>query len=189
MAEHVTAPAHETLVTIEDLERMGDLGRCELVDGRIVRMTPTGEEHGGVEAKLATAVENFVAPRKLGKVRVGEVGIITRRNPDRVRGADVLYISQERWAARGRGRGFLDVAPELVVEVLSPDDRMSDVTQKLREYFGIGVKVVWVVDPEARVVFAYRSLTDVREHAAADTLTAEDILPGFAVAVGSLFED
>jgi Uma2 family endonuclease len=189
MAENVTVTPAEELLTAEDLERMGDIGRCELIDGRIVRMPPAGDDHGGVEVNFSTALKEFVRPRKLGKVRAGEVGIVTRRAPDRVRGADVLFISQERWQTRGRGRGFLDVAPELVVEVLSPDDRVSDMTQKLREYFAIGVKVVWVADPASRSVLAYRSLTDVREHAPDGVLTCEDVLPGFEVGVASLLED
>ena len=77
----------------------------------------------------------------------------------------------------------------LVVEVLSPDDRAVDLNQKLREYFEIGVHLVWVADPEARVVSAYRSLTDIREFDASATLPGDDVLPGFEVAVGSLFEE
>jgi len=82
----------------------------------------------------------------------------------------------------------LDVAPELVVEVLSPDDTVIKMTQKLRDYFSIGVRLVWLIDPEAHTVFAYRSLTDVREFTEADTLPGDDVLPGFAVPIISLFE-
>lgn len=66
---------------------------------------------------------------------------------------------------------------------------MQDMTQKLREYFAIGVRLVWVVDPDARLIYAYRSLTDVREFTEADTLTGDDVLPGFAAPVAHLFED
>jgi Uma2 family endonuclease len=65
----------------------------------------------------------------------------------------------------------------------------SDVTQKLREYFGIGVQLVWIADPVSRTVYAYRSLTDVREFGEADSLTGDDVLPGFSVPVAQLFED
>jgi Uma2 family endonuclease len=151
-------------------------------------MAPTSDEHGGVELNFGAALKAFVGPRRLGRVRVGEVGIITRRDPDRVRGADVLYISNQRWEARTPGRAYLDVAPELVVEVLSAENRASDMMQKLREYFALGVRLVWVADPATRTVLAYRSLTDVRELGAGDTLAGDDVLPGFAVPVAELFE-
>lgn len=72
---------------------------------------------------------------------------------------------------------------------MSPDDTIVEVTQKLREYFAIGVKLAWVIDPEAETVFAYRSLTDVREFKEGDALPGDDVLPGFEVVVKSLFEE
>jgi Uma2 family endonuclease len=179
----------EKKITGEELARMGDIGPCELVDGRIVPMPPTGDAHGGVELRFGQALDAHVTPRRLGKVRVGEVGIYIAFDPDRVRAADALYISADRHARRSRERAFLDVAPEIVVEVLSPEDRAIDLHRKLGDYFSIGVKLVWVADPEVRVVHAYRTLTDVRAFGAGDTLTAEEILPGLAVPVDSLFED
>jgi Uma2 family endonuclease len=179
----------ETLVTGEQLLAMGDIGPCELVEGRIIRMSPTGFEHGGYEANVGEALNSFVRQHGLGRVVVGEVGIYTRRNPDTVRGADAAFISHERLAQRQKKRGFLDVAPELVVEVLSPDDAWSDVTQKLREYFAAGVKLIWVADPASRTVYAYRSVTDVREFTETDMLPGDEVLPGFIVPVARLFEE
>lgn len=182
-------PKIETIVTGEDLLGMGDLGPSELVEGRIVPMSPTGVPHAGYEGNFFEHLKAFVRPRKLGKVLVGEVGIYTHRNPDTVRGADVVFISNERYAQRKQKRGYLDVAPELVVEIMSPDDRWSEVMEKLREYFAIGVKLVWVADPDARIVYAYRSLTDVREFTDRETLIGDNVLPGFSVPVADLFED
>ncbi|MBI3359656.1 MAG: Uma2 family endonuclease [Chloroflexi bacterium] len=189
MAVELAPPQTEVLVTGEELLVMGDIGSCELVEGRIVRMSPTGFEHGGYEVNFAELLKGFVKQRKLGKVVSGEVGVYTRRKPDTVRGVDVAFISHERLAQRKKKRGYLDVAPELIVEVLSPDDPWSEVTQKLREYFSIGVKLVWVADPASRTVYGYRSVTDVREFAEADTLTGDEVLPGFSVPVASLFEE
>lgn len=176
------------LITGEELAEMGDIGPCELVEGRIMPMSPTGDEHAGIEVIVATALQQFVRSHDLGRVRAGEVGIYTRRNPDTVRGADVLFISNERYA-RKQSASYLDVAPDLIVEIMSPNDRWSEVTQKLREYFAMGVRLVWVVDPKARSVYAYRALTDVREFSANDTLPGDDVLPGFSVPVAGLFED
>jgi Uma2 family endonuclease len=74
------------------------------------------------------------------------------------------------------------------VEILSPNDSMPDVMQKLREYFAIGVLLVWLIDPLSRSVLVYRSLTNIRELTANDELTGEEVLPGFAVQVAQLFE-
>jgi Uma2 family endonuclease len=182
------APPHEKLVTGEELYHTPNSELTELMDGRIVPMEPTGPEHGTIEASLAETMGSYARQNRLGLVQVGEVGIYIRRNPDRVRAADVLFISLERYAQRQSKRGYLDVAPELVVEILSPDDSMMEMTQKLRDYFSIGVRLIWVVDPEARSVFAYRSLTDVREFTEQDTLTGDEVLQGFTVPVARLFE-
>ena len=183
------APAEAAVITGDDLLAMGDIGPAELVEGRIVPMSPTGDEHGAVELNFGSVLKAFVTKGNLGKVRVGEVGIYTARHPDTVRAADALFVSNERYAQRRKARGFLDVAPELIVEILSPDDRWSDLTQKLREYFAIGVRLVWVADPSARTVFAYRSLTDVREFTEKDDLPGDDVLPGFSTPVAALFAE
>ncbi len=177
-----------TLVTGEALAEMGDIGRCELVEGVIVVKSPTGWLHGGVEQRFGQTLGAFVDYHQLGRVLVGEVGIYTRRNPDTVRGADVIYISKAR-LAQVKSRSYLDVAPELVIEVLSPDDRWSEVKQKLREYFAIGVVLVWVADPSDKTVSVYRSLTDVRILGEDDLLSGEEVLPGFSIPVASLFAE
>ncbi len=176
-------------VTHEQLERMGNLGPCELVDGRIVPLSPTGDQHGSVELNLAATLRAFVRARRLGHVRVGEVGVITRRDPDTVRGADVLYVSNERYAARTRRSGYLDVAPELVAEILSPWDKPADLRRKVAEYFEAGVLLVWVLDPQSRTVRVHRALLEVLELSETDTLGGGDVLPGFAVPVADLFAE
>lgn len=176
------------LITGEEFAEMMDLGSCELVEGRIVEMSPTGDEHAGIELTIGMVLKSFVSARSLGKVRVGEVGVYTHRTPDSVRGVDVLYISNERYARKGN-KAFLDVAPDLIVEILSPSNGAIEMTRKLREYFAIGVRLVWLVDPDTRSVLAYRAFTDVREFTANDELPGDDVLPGFSVKVATLFED
>jgi Uma2 family endonuclease len=184
----LTAPSQEKLITGEELDQLTNIGPCELIDGRIVPMSPTSVAHAIIEIRIASALENFVRAHKLGKVLVGEAGLYTRRNPDRVRAADALFISTARYDERKRLQWYLDVAPELIVEILSPDDTMMEMMQKPDEYFSIGVELVWVLHPEAQSVFAYRSLTDVREFKQNDLLPGDSLLPGFTTSVKDLFE-
>ncbi len=184
----VTPPQEKPRVTGDELFAMGDIGPCELVEGEIIKMSPTGDKHGNIESNIDFALKQFVRQHKLGHIRVGEIGIYIRRKPDTVRGADVAFISNERYAQRGAS-GFLDVAPDLVVEIMSPDDRWSAVMKKLGEYFSIGVRLAWVVDPDTESIYAYRSLTDVRHFAKNAALPGDDVLPGFSITVGEFFAD
>ena len=179
----------ERLITGEELARMPEIGRSELVEGRIVRMSPTGFRHGGVELRIGTVLNAFVEPLRIGRVLVGEVGIYTRRNPDTVRGADVLFISNERYARASKDKAFLDVAPELVVEVLSPDDRPGEVARKISEYFEAGVLRVWIADPSRRTLRVHRTANESGELKPEDNLSDDEVLPGFEVLVSELFPD
>ena len=183
----MTTPELATkIITGEELYEMGDVGRCELVEGRIVQMSPTKPQHGQFEYRVANIIDKFAREKDLGVVMVGEVGIYTGRNPDTIRAADVLFISHDR-LARATPNSFLDVAPELIVEILSPGDRWSDVRQILRDYFDIGVTLVILVEQEAKVVSAYRSPTDFVELDAQETLLLDDVLPGFSLPLSDLF--
>lgn len=179
----------ERLITGEELAHMPEIGRSELVEGRIVRMSPTGYVHGFVEGRFFEVLNAFVKPRGLGQVLPGEVGVYTRRSPDSVRGADVLFISNQRLERISKDKAFLDVAPELVVEVLSPDDRPGDVARKIAEYLAAGVLLVWLANPSKRTIRVHRPAAEVRELGETDILTGEAVLPGFEVRVCELFEE
>ncbi len=180
-------PPDAEIMTGEDVFELGDIGRAELVKGELVRMAPTGHLHGYIEYRFSKVLGIFVDEHKLGRVLTGEVGIYTGRDPDTVRGADVAFISNER-LAQVHSHSYLDVAPELIVEVMSPDDRWYDVNDKLTEYFDIGVQIVWVADPLRRQVRVYRSLTEMQILSVDDTLSGGEALPGFGVTVAELFE-
>jgi Uma2 family endonuclease len=182
------ARARRRLITGEELLAMGDIGPCELIDGRIVRVNPSGNVHAYLESSLVFALTSFVRQHRLGRVLVGEVGVYTRRGPDRVRGADIAFVSTERLASVA-SKGYLTVAPDLIVEIISPTDRWQDVRQKLEEYFDIGVHRVWIVEPDKRTVLVYASSTEVRAYREGDTLIGEGVLEGFALPVSDLFEE
>ncbi len=149
-------------------------------------MPPTGWPHARAEVKRQLKASAVRRGKRAWYRPRGEAGIVIRRDPDTLRGADVAYISRER-LARACSQGYLDVAPELIVEIVSPNDRWTDLTAKLEDYFSIGVDLVWVVDPQRRRVSCYRSPTDLALLGPGDTLTAEPILPGFMLPVSELF--
>ncbi|MFB6099141.1 MAG: Uma2 family endonuclease, partial [Salinibacter sp.] len=120
------------LISGEELLRMTDVGRCELVKGQIKEMPPaTGHSHGRLEFQIAQRLGDFLREKELGEIMVGEVGIYTERDPDSVRAADVLFISHER-LEQSESEGFLDVPPELVVEIMSPANSWEEMRRKLK---------------------------------------------------------
>jgi Uma2 family endonuclease len=183
-----TAPAAvpHRLLTIEELADVVGDTPGELIEGRFVPMRPTGWPHARVEVKVSSRLAQFVEAHALGTVLGGEAGIVIRRGPDTLRGADVAYVSNER-LARASADGYLDVAPELIVEIVSPNDRWTEITAKLEDYFSIGVALVWLVDPQRRRVSCFRSPTDLSVLGPGESLTAEPMLPGFALPVAELF--
>ncbi len=170
---------------------MGEIGPCELVRGRIVSASPASPSHGIVVVNFARELGVFVEPRRLGRVMGGEVGVYTRREPDSVRGADVAFMSSERYARwkQKRKKGFLEVAPDLVVEVYTSSPGKKRLDEKLLEDFSIGVVRVWVANIAQRTVRVYCSPDDFRVFSVRDVLEDDEILPGFRVAVRKLLED
>jgi Uma2 family endonuclease len=149
---------------------------------------PTGHQHGRIEAFLTGLLFVYLMQHKIGHLLTGETGIYTRRNPDTVRGIDVAFISNGRYD-QIQSTNYLDIAPELIIEILSPNDSWSDVHQKLAEYFTVGVLLVWVVDPRLEQIHAFRSLDDITLLTRDDELTAHDILPGFSALVADIFRN
>jgi len=187
--ESASATTHEAasnrLLRGEEFFELGDIGPCELIDGRIVPMAPTGGEHSQVESVLVRLIGNFVADRACGWVLSGEVGIYTQRNPDRVRGADLAFVSRDQ--ATAIPTGFLDFGPELVVEIVSPNDRWTDIREKIDEYFAIGVEQVWIVEPQSRQVLAYTSPTAATRYRVGDKLPGAHGLAGLEIEVERIF--
>jgi len=181
-----TAQVGSRLITGEELLAMGDIGPCELIDGRIVPMVPTGAEHALIEMSLGGELRAYVASHGLGWVMGGEVGIYTQRDPDRIRAADIAFLSRRR-SPNAPGPGYLEMAPDLVVEIVSPSDSWQDVHRKIEEYFAIGVQWLWVVEPDNRAVRVYRSPADVGRLAEDDVLRGEGMLEGFEVSVREIF--
>jgi Uma2 family endonuclease len=189
----LTFPLCPRLLTVADLaalpsELPSGPVRYELDNGRLIIMPPPGDIHGAVELNIGTELKTQGERRGLGKARSGEVGVILWRNPDRVVGADVLFVANDALPIRRSSEGYLETIPTLVVEVRSKNDTGPEVERKVKDYLTAGVRVVWVADPDTRTVTAHRSGQPPQVFRDTDTLTVADVIPGFQVPVANLFQ-
>ena len=189
MSETTLEPSTGTRgVSAEALLLMADEGFLyELVRGEVRRMPPAGFKHGAVAAQIVFLLQAFVKPRNLGVVGTAETGFVLARGPDTVRAPDVWFVARDRMPPEP-GEGFGQVAPDLAVEVMSPSDRPDDVQSKVLEYLAAGTRLVWVAFPRTRTVTVYRSAQSIRLLSPEETLTGDDVVPGFSCKVAELFE-
>lgn len=178
----------KTVMTAEQLlERSSELGRCELVRGELILMSPAGAEHGRITMEIARLIANHAEQHRLGEVYSAETGFVLEHDPDTVREADVPFVRAQRLPDKPNP-GFFEGAPDLVVEVLSPDDRASEVAQKIELWLDKGARLVWVVDPKRRTVTVHRDPKHARTLHENHTLDGEAVLPGFSIRVGQIFD-
>jgi Uma2 family endonuclease len=157
--------------------------REELVRGKVVRMPPPQGRHGYISLNIGGEIRTHARKHRLGWAVV-ESGVILARGPDTVRGPDVSFYSIERHPEPPDR--YFEIPPDLAVEVLSPDDRRSKVREKIREYIAKGVKLVWLVDPEARTITTYAGSLRGTELDESETIDGGDVLPGFSCPIADL---
>jgi Uma2 family endonuclease len=174
------------ITTAEELLHAPDLGRCELVCGDLVMMSPAGFEHGRIVIGVSAPLANYVKKRGLGVVTGAETGFHIARDPDTVRAPDVGFVRAQRVPA-GTISGFFDGPPDLAVEVLSPDDRPRKVAAKVQDWLTAGCRAVWVVDPAEQIVTTHRQGATAQVLHASDVLAGDDVLPSFLVPVAEIF--
>lgn len=182
-------------VAARALLALGDAGSgYELVEGVLVKMTPTGGGHGYVALDLGGALRAFVKPRRLGVVLAAETGFQLNppdKPPDTVLAPDVAFVQAERVPAQGspEWEGYWPLAPDLVVEVASPGQRKSDIAAKARTWLAAGTRMAWVVWPARRQVDVWRSCSDqpTATLGIGDALDGLDVLPGFTYPLADLF--
>jgi Uma2 family endonuclease len=179
----------ESLLTAEAFAALPERDvPMELERGEIVEMNMPSFRHGKVCAKIARLIGFYVDINHLGHVLTNDSGVITRRNPDSVRGADVAFYSYRSVPKTEEPLVYASKPPELVFEVKSREDRWPKIQEKVAEYLAVGVQAVCVVDPETETVAVHHAERPVESLTAVDELALPDILGDFRVAVGQFFE-
>jgi Uma2 family endonuclease len=177
------------LMTADELIDLPDDGmRHELVRGELRTMPPTGLGHGEEESIFDGSLGPYVRSRKLGRVFVGEPGFILQTDPDTVRAPDVAFITRERLAETGVPTGYFRGVPDLAVEIISPNDRYTEVVGKIAEWLAHGVRLVFVVDQRRKTVDVHRPGQPTRTLGMDGVLDGEDVVPGWNMPVRDLFD-
>ncbi len=189
MVTAVKPEATEKLMTAEEAFALSTVNRrFEVVKGVYQEMSPAGGQHGEITNWIAFLVTEYVLRNGLGKVAAAETGFILSRRPDTVRAADVAFISKARLQEADPPIGYWTIAPDLAVEVVSPNESPDDVQEKVQDYLAAGTRMIWLVYPKTRSITVYRSLKNVKVLREDELLSGEEVLPGFERRVSEIFQ-
>ncbi len=178
--------------TPEELDRLPDAVNYELVGGQLVERH-MGSESSSIAAAIVHVLLSFVKSRRLGHAFTTDCGYqCFPDDPDKLRKPDVSFVARGRLPDDRPPAGYIRIAPDLAVEVLSPGDLASEVEEKVRDYLAAGVKLIWIVSPNTKTVRIHRPATSKLGPAGAltevDTISGEEVLPGFECSVAEFFQ-
>ncbi|MDW7993994.1 MAG: Uma2 family endonuclease [Gemmatales bacterium] len=181
----------EPLLTVEEFLALCERPeyqdqRLELDEGRLIVMPPAGDLHGTECWLVSRLLTKYIEASGTGRLATNDPGLVLSRESGVVRAPDVAYY-RESVALSEIPSGLAERLPQLVVEVLSPSDRPNDVARKVQQYLRAGIEMVWVVEPQDRTVAVYRRGREPQVLGENETLSGEDVLPGFSVSVADLF--
>lgn len=173
--------------TEEELWELSQDGyRYELIDGELKTMPPTGAEHGGFTSDISTEVGYFVRRNNLGRCFGAETGFRIAENPVTILAPDFAFVRAAR-LPEVLPKGFVPVVPDLVLEVRSPGDTAREVADKITRWLGAGTQIVWELNPRTRKLTVFRADSPALELGEGDVLTAEPLLPGWSLALSTIF--
>lgn len=172
--------------TAEQAQVAAGAAAWELIDGVLLDMSPPGGEHGGCVDNLHFALGSHVRGRQLGKLFAAETGFLLARDPDTLLAPDLAFIAEAR-VPRPLPKSWMQTVPDLIVEVVSPSDRIGDVTDKVGKWLAAGVRLVWIIYPAWRSVQVHRPGCEVRLLSESAVLEGDDVVPGFRMQVRELF--
>ena len=187
------------ITTAEQLFRAPDCGnRLELVRGVLIVMSPAGSEHGWIAARILTQMANHVEASRLGRVYAAETGFLIEINPDTVRAPDAAFVSHERLENAPPSASYLQVAPDLVVEVVSPNevspnevppnDTSTEVESKAEQWLEAGSRIVLVADPTNQTLRVYRSKSQIEVLHSGDEFSCGDVCGDWKISVDEIFD-
>ena len=184
----MTTTTEAKLLTAADLLRLDGEGvRGELIRGVLCETMSTGELHGKMVTNLVVELGVFVKAGRLGTLFASDSGVRLERDPDTVREPDIAFTSAERLPLDAWNTGYSEVVPDLVIEVASPNDSRRELNDKAHMWLSHGVRLVWVVHPETRMVDVHRPDDAVATLGDRDALDGLDVLTGFTCDVSAIF--
>ncbi len=175
------------LMTAEELAELDDDGlKYELMRGELVTMAPAGRRSGRLGLKVGRRLGSFVEDHGLGEAYGADTGFLLARGPDLVLAPDAAFVRADRLTDMPED-GYLPLAPDLAVEVISPSERAGHISAKVIEYLDTGVRLVWLIDPRRQTVTVYTPDRTARILRAPDVLDGTDVLPSFRLPLAELF--
>jgi Uma2 family endonuclease len=182
MSNVVTKP-----ITADDLLKMGDIGRCELIYGELVMMSPAGFGHGEIASRIGMFLGVFVEEHGLGVVLAAETGFLIEQRPDLLRAPDASFVRKDR-VPKTAWTKFFPGVPDLAVEVISPDDTRREIAEKVNMWLAHGTTSVWVADPADMILTIHRAGQEPVRLTVRDEINKEPALPGFVLPVAKIFK-
>lgn len=151
-------------------------------------MSPAGNEHGWIAGRIFVRLATHVESHDLGRAYAAETGFKISESPDTVRAPDACFVSHKQLDTVENTRSFLPLAPDLVVEVVSPNDTSTDVEAKAEQWLESGSKVVLVADPKNETVRVYRNKAEIQVLRSGETFTSGDVCGNWQVSVNEIFD-
>ncbi|MEL7498336.1 MAG: Uma2 family endonuclease [Planctomycetota bacterium] len=165
-----------------------DGNRYELVKGDVVMMSPAGSEHGWIAGRIFVRLATHVEKHDLGRAYAAETGFKIATSPDTVRAPDACFVSHERLNTVEETRSYLPLSPDLVIEVVSPNDNSSEVEAKVEEWLDAGSSIVLVADPKNETLRVYRNKVQIVVLRRGEEFCSGDICGTWRISVNEIFD-
>lgn len=173
---------------LETLCRDNPEARLEInSEGNLIFMSPTGSETGDRNLELAFQIKLWNKQSKLGKVFDSSTGF--KFSNGAVRSPDVSWVAIAQWNSltKEQRRRFAPINPDFALELMSPTDDLDELQNKMKEYLNCGVKLGWLINPDAKQVEIYRQGKEKEVLHDPKTLSGEAIMPGLTVSLAEIF--
>lgn len=175
--------------TADELFALGSDAPFELIQGELVRVSPSALKSNLVLNYINWQLYGFVLTHNLGSVSVAEAGYLVETKPDTVVAPDIAFVARHRMPSPVPDHGFVRLRPDLIVEVISPSDERGDIKTKQALYDRIAVPMVWWIDPRREIASIHVPGQPVRTIDRTGSLEGGDILPGFSLALADVFAE